>query len=311
MSEDSRSQTFPITFPPPAGQTQAPVWTGQAFRVGDCETTVLSYLTKASGETGRSGWTDELTTFHEATAGDDHYIDRASRQHTLDQLRRWLGTERPVIMDIGCSSGSMLRLLLREFPDGGILGADYIRGPLEALAGSLSGVPLLQFDLTACPLPDNSLDGIVLLNVLEHIEDDEAALAQVARILKPGGIVIIEVPAGPNLFDIYDRQLLHHRRYRMTELIEKVSRRGLRVLAQSHLGFFLYPAFWVAKKRGRRFLTADPEVQRAMVARQITNGRANPLLYRIMDVESKLRNRIYYPFGIRCLLTCQRPGGPA
>jgi len=303
MLQDSRPQTFPITLPPPAGHTQAPVWTGRSFLVGDCETSVLSY------ETGRSGWTDELTAFHQATAGDDHYIDRASQRHTLDQLRRWLGTPRPVIMDIGCSYGIMLRVLLREFPGGCILGADYLRGPLEALAGSLPGVPLLQFDLTACPLPNHSLDGIVLLNVLEHIQDDEAALAQVARILKPGGIAIIEVPAGPNLFDIYDRQLLHYRRYRMSDLKQKVCRQGLRVLAQSHLGFFLYPAFWVVKKRGRRLLMADPEVQKAIVVGQITSGRSRSVLSLIMDIEGKLRTRIYYPFGIRCLLTCRHAGG--
>ena len=133
-------------------------------------------------------------------------------------VAQWLGAKPPVIMDIGCSSGAMLKLLLREFQDSSILGADYVRGPLDVLAGKFSGVPLLQFDLTACPLPDDSLDGIVLLNVLEHIEEDEAALAQIARILKPGGIVVIEVPAGPNLYDIYDRQLLHHRRYRMSAL---------------------------------------------------------------------------------------------
>jgi ubiquinone/menaquinone biosynthesis C-methylase UbiE len=301
MPPDSCSQICPITFPPPAGQTQSPVWTGRTFRIGDCETAVLSYAT------GRSGWTDELTAFHEATAGDDHYIDRASQKHTLSQVRHWLGAKPAVIMDVGCSSGAMLKLLLREFRDSSILGADYVRGPLDVLAGRLSGVPLLQFDLTACPLPDRSLDGIVLLNVLEHIEEDDAALAQIARILKPGGIVVIEVPAGPNLYDIYDRQLLHHRRYRMRELIEKVSCQGLRVLTQSHLGFFLYPAFWVTKKRGRRFLTAEQEIQRAIVSRQITSARTNPLLYRIMDLEAKLRSWIYYPFGIRCLLTCQRP----
>lgn len=301
MLQDRCSPTCPITFPPPAGHTQSPVWTGRAFRIGDCETAVLSYAT------GRSGWTDELTAFHEATAGDDHYIDRASQKHTLNQLRHWLGAKPPAIMDIGCSSGAMLKLLLREFRDSSILGADYVRGPLDALARSLSGVPLLQFDLTACPLPDGSFDGIALLNVLEHIEEDEVALAHIARILKPGGIVVIEVPAGPNLYDIYDRQLLHQRRYRMRELIEKVSRRGLRVLTQSHLGFFLYPAFWVAKKRGRRLLRAEQEIQRAIVSRQIASARTNPLLYRIMDLEAKLRKRIYYPFGIRCLLTCQRP----
>jgi SAM-dependent methyltransferase len=250
-----------------------------------------------------------LTAFHEATAANDHYMDRASRQHTMTQLRRWLGADPAVIMDIGCSSGAMLKLLLREFRSANILGADYVRGPLEILAATLPGVPLLQFDLTACPLPDGCLDGIVLLNVLEHIEDDDAAMAQVSRVLKPGGIAIVEVPAAPNLYDIYDRQLLHYRRYRISELIKKVSGQGLRVMSRSHLGFFLYPAFWIVKKRGRRFLEEPDSVQRTIVAREITNGRSNPLLYRVMDCEAKLRNWIYYPFGIRCLLTCKRDGG--
>ena len=50
--------------------------------------------------------------------------------------------------------------------------------------------------------------------MLEHVEDDQAAIRQVYRILQPGGVAVIEVPAGPDLYDIYDRQLMHHRRYR-------------------------------------------------------------------------------------------------
>jgi ubiquinone/menaquinone biosynthesis C-methylase UbiE len=128
-------------------------------------------------ELGQSGWTDGLTAFHEETAQDNHYIDRASRRHTLNELRRWLTMSSPVVIDVGCSSGFMLRSLQKDFPDAILVGADYVRGPLEALARDLSGVPLLQFDLTTCPIPDQSVHGVVLLNVLEHIERDEAALA--------------------------------------------------------------------------------------------------------------------------------------
>lgn len=49
---------------------------------------------------GESGWTDDLTTFHQETSGEDH-IDTASRRHTLVQLRRWLPADRPVIIDFG------------------------------------------------------------------------------------------------------------------------------------------------------------------------------------------------------------------
>jgi SAM-dependent methyltransferase len=292
--------SFPVTFPPPAGATAAAVWTGHSFLVGARETAILTY------EVGQSGWTDELTSFHEDTAGADHYIDRASRLHTLAQLQRWLPADAPVIIDIGCSSGMMLDLLRSEFPRGTVLGADYVRGPLEALARQRPGVPLLQFDLTSCPLPDKSFDGIVLLNVLEHIERDEAALAHVARILKPGGVAVIEVPAGPGLYDVYDKLLFHHRRYSMRELLAKVQRSGLKVVARSHLGFFLYPAFWATKKRGRRYLSAPEEVQKEIVSRNITTASSHPLMHKLMELEAALRRRIYYPFGIRNLITCQR-----
>lgn len=290
---------FPLAFPPQSGSSDTPVWTGNGFRIGDHEVPILSY------EVGRSGWTDELTDFHNDTSGEDHYIERASRNHTLAELRRWLTADRPVIMDIGCSTGLTLKALRREFPTAALVGADFVHGFLEALAHNLEGVPLLQFDLTSCPLPDRSLDAVVLLNVLEHIERDEAALTHVARILKPDGIAIIEVPAGPQLYDVYDNIWLHHRRYSMRELLGKLGSAGLQVLEKSHLGFFLYPPFWVVKKRNQRYLGQSREIQQAIVSRSVATARSHPLMHRLMEAEAHLRKLIYYPFGIRCLVTCR------
>jgi SAM-dependent methyltransferase len=157
-----------------------------------------------------------------------------------------------------------------------------------------------------CPLPDACVDGIVLLNVLEHIQNDEAALFHVARILKPGGLVVIEVPAGPELFDVYDKLLLHHRRYRMTELLAKVDRAGLKILDRSHLGFFLYPLFRAVKKRGQRHLGESEDIQRSIVSRNINSGSSNPVLHALMRFEAAMRSRLNYKVGIRCLVTCQK-----
>jgi SAM-dependent methyltransferase len=298
---------FPIAFPPLAGTAAIPVWNGRGFSIGQVESAVLSY------EVGSSGWTDGLTVFHEETAGEDHYIDRASRQHAAKSLHRWLraGLVSPVIMDIGCSSGLMLKVLREEFPHVSIAGADYVRGPLEALAAKLSGIPLIQFDLTKCPLPDESVDGIVLLNVLEHIDRDDLALHHVARILKPNGVAVIEVPAGPRLYDVYDKLLLHHRRYRMSELLRKIDDSGLRVRERSHLGFFLYPGFWLTKKRGQRYLDQPEAVQKAIVSRNIRTASSHALMHGLMALEAALRGWVYYPFGIRCLVTCQKAGPAA
>jgi SAM-dependent methyltransferase len=170
-----------LAFPAPPRYTEPAVWTGQGFMVGKIALPILSY------EAGSSGWTEELTRFHEQIAGSGHFIDQASREHALQQLSRHVKGPSPVILDIGCSSGFMLHSIRRHLPHALLLGSDYVRGPLEQLAADMPDIPLLHFDLVKCPLSENSIDAIVLLNVLEHIADDATAVRQVYRILKPGG----------------------------------------------------------------------------------------------------------------------------
>jgi SAM-dependent methyltransferase len=289
-----------LSFPAPAGQGGRAIWTGNGFRVGDDLVRVVKYQVRDSG------WTDGLTELHEAEAGSDHYIDIASRNHALARVEKWISRDG-VIMDIGCSSGHMLRLLRDRIPNARLIGADYVSGPLERLARELPDIPLVQFDLTACPLDGAIADGIIALNVLEHIADDPLAICQIFRLLKPGGRAIVEVPAGPGLYDIYDRQLLHRRRYRLKTLRSLFGQNGFRILEASHLGFFLYPGFWLVKKWNRRYLAASDDDQRRRVIAKIRMARHSPLMSALMSVESKLGNRFRYPFGIRCLLVAERP----
>jgi ubiquinone/menaquinone biosynthesis C-methylase UbiE len=291
---------MPLEFPwpVPPGFSQSPVWTGGGFRIGDLVVPVLAY------ETGASGWSDSLTSFHEQHAGPDHFIDRASRQHALEQLDRHLRVASPVILEIGCSSGFMLRSVREHLPNAFLIGSDYVRGPLEKLAAEMTDLPLLQFDLVHCPLPDNCVDAVILLNVLEHIQDDVTAARQIHRILKPGGVAVIEVPAGPRLYDVYDKLLLHCRRYSLKDLKRLVEGAGFLTVDQSHLGCFMYPGFWAVKQRNKRFLSRQGAEPGHVVARNIHETGASRVLGAVMRWELTLGRWISYPFGIRCLLTC-------
>lgn len=281
--------------------SHAPRWTGRGF-VGSAEgeeSAVLLY------EQTDSHWSEELTELHETEAGDgDHPIDRASRALALQSIRRY--APAGPVLDVGCSSGFFLRDIREQLPDIPVIGADYIAGPLHKLARILPGVPLLQFDLRNCPLPSDSLGGIVCLNVLEHIDRDEAALAQMYRILQPGGVAHVEVPASPSSYDIYDEHLMHHRRYTMRELRAKAERSGFRLLSQTHLGALVFPAFYAVKRRNRRLLTLPPEKKAALVRKMMRSTRRSGAMELAMRAELLFGRIISYPVGIRCVAVLQK-----
>jgi SAM-dependent methyltransferase len=290
-----------FVFPALPGLAQSPEWTGNGFLVGDKALPLLSYEGKSSG------WTDELTEFHENVAGSSHFIDVASRQIAIREAA--LHCPKPgeaVMLDIGCSSGFLLADMRAAFPDAFVLGADVVLRPLAALAKRLPGVPLMHFDLTRCPLPDASVDVVFLLNVLEHIEDHAEAVRQLHRILKPGGLAVVEVPAGPELYDVYDKLLMHHRRYRQRELLKLFTDARFEPLRQSHLGCFVYPGFYAVKRLRKRKTQLSPEEMEALVREDIGGTAGNPLLGALTRLEVWMGKAISYPFGIRCLLTARK-----
>ena len=278
---------------PPLNSTSHPEWVGGGFRLGQQIVPVLEYSENFAG------WSDDLTALHEETVGESHPIDVASRDDALRQLQANLSMKAPCILEIGCSSGFMLKRMKLALPDATIVGADVVREPLYRLARELPSVPLLRFDLLQCPLPSDSFDAVVMLNVLEHIENDISALAQVHRILKPGGIAVIEVPAGPHLYDAYDEALNHFRRYKISELTAKLQSAGFSVERQSHLGFFLYPAFAMVKRRNQR--QKGQENPNALVKAQASETSSSRLLKLAVAIEQALGHWFSYPTGIRCL----------
>lgn len=294
--------SLPFALPPIALNGDIPIWTGDGFSIGGHQQKILEY------GTNESGWTDDLTSFHEDTAGENHFIDNASRSYALQQIQRHTPVKSGVILEIGCSSGFMLNLMHKKLPDSIIIGADVVRAPLLKLSTDMPNIPLLRFDLMNCPLPDNSVDAVIMLNVLEHIENDGMALQQVKRILKPGGVAIIEVPAGPRLYDVYDKILMHYRRYSLRQLRERILSQGFQVIKQSHLGFFIYPGFWFVKQRNKRLVSEAEAIQKQTVEKNINRTKDNKLLVALMEFELYLGRSVSYPIGIRCLMTCKKPG---
>ncbi len=292
---------LPFQLPPLSQNSPYPIWTGDNFQVGDERIKVLHY------SSNNAGWNDDLTSYHENAAGDNHFIDQASRHYTFSQLKKNLSlVTKPTILEIGCSSGYMLQKLNQLFPHATLIGSDVVYKPLLELSKRLT-IPLLRFDILQCPLPDNCIDAIILLNVLEHIEDDIATLKQIYRILKPNGVLILEVPAGPHLYDAHDRICMHFRRYKLSALCELITQHGFTVANRSHLGTFIYPAFFLAKLWNKRLLKKSDTEQRQLMEKKIRRTSKNKCLSALMEMELMLGKWLSYPFGIRCMVTCIKP----
>jgi SAM-dependent methyltransferase len=209
-------------------------------------------------------------------------------------------------MEVGCSAGHLLADMRRSLPNATLTGGDYTLGTLVKLGEKMPGIPLVRFNLAASPLPSNSYDAMVLLNVLEHIEDDAAATSHIARMLKPGGVAVIEVPAGPELFDDYDRQLQHFRRYTLQGICGVVEQAGLVVERRNYLGALIYPAFYLAKKLSQSRPKPAAEREEHVANAIGATSRFNAVGRAIMSLEEAIARGITFPRGIRCVVTARK-----
>jgi ubiquinone/menaquinone biosynthesis C-methylase UbiE len=278
-----------------------PSWDGSQFTVGSDRFEILAY------SESESAWSPELTELHEKEASTTHPIDMASRAMAIESMKLIRDRPNPVILDVGCSSGFLVEDLLRQLPQAAVIGADYLANIVLNAARRVRGAPFLQFDLRNCPLADNCLDGLTALNVLEHIDDDFKALQEIHRILRPGALAHIEVPAGPSNFDLYDEVLMHFRRYRLRDLEAKSREAGFAILKATHLGSFVYPLFKIVKGRNQiAGKSLSFEQKKQLVARQIGTTARTRLLSSVFELERLCGSVVSYPFGIRAVVRLRK-----
>jgi SAM-dependent methyltransferase len=182
-------------------------------------------------------------------------LDGLVRRHPWWQARaaltlgllRDLGVKPPArVLDAGCGWGVTLEALERR----GFyaVGMDISRRALERLDGP--GRKLVEADLTQ--RIDNAaepFDAVLALDVIEHIDDDRAIVARLAELARPGGLVVISVPALPELFTEFDAIQGHRRRYVPETLRAAFDDSGLRVERVLWWGKSLVPL--VRRQRAR------------------------------------------------------------
>jgi SAM-dependent methyltransferase len=255
-------------------------------------------------------WSEELEQLHEQSSR-THFIEVWTRRAMLARLGRL--PVAPTVIDVGCSTGHLLCDLDACLPDATLIGVDLVAAGLRKAHLQVPRALLLQADVCALPLEDACVDVAVSANLLEHVPDDQRALAEIARILRPGARAVIVIPVNPGSYDCYDRLLGHERRYARGELARKAHGAGLTVLQDLHLGAPLFPAFWAVKQHNRlRHEHLRGDALEEKVKSDMERTADSTLGHMACRAEELLLAcGVRLPFGIRGLTVLERPRGPA
>src|SRR6478735_1189251 len=177
----------------------------------------------------------ELSTVLESLEGAERYAD-----WILSLAEPHLG---PRVLEIGAGHGEMTQRLIRGHE---VTATDLSPRCVEELRTKFAGDPRVHVELADAGSIDDGTpyDSAILVNVLEHIEDDVDALRDIGARLRPGGRIAIYVPAFEGLYSDFDRRVGHRRRYRRSHLAEVVDRAGLRVVEARYVNSLGAIAWW-------------------------------------------------------------------
>lgn len=214
-------------------------------------------------------------------------------QRYFPRLRRYL--------EIGCGTGYVLAGVAQAYPKAELTGSEVFSVGLPFAARRVEKAELLQMDARCIPYVEE-FDVIGAFDVLEHIEEDEAVLAEMFRAIRPGGGILLTVPQHPWLWSRRDEYACHVRRYRMSELREKVQRAGFQIEFETSFVSLLLPAMLASRliqKRGQP--QGDPMAELRLSA------PLNRIFEVIMDLERQIiQIGVRFPLGGSLLLIARK-----
>jgi SAM-dependent methyltransferase len=239
----------------------------------------------------------------------DHHFDELNRLEAgywwyvgrVEWAKRFIarsfgGGKIAAYADVGCGTGGFARQIARAFSIPRMALVD--SNPMVQKFSEVQGADFVPTDISR----DFSLPFqpqlISLMDVLEHMEDDQGLLHRLADHLPAGGRLLISVPAHAFLFSEWDRQLRHYRRYSKKALVTRVKKTGLEVEAVRFMWSFLMPA--------APYRLLLPARQKALEFPPVSPGM-NRLLIALSRLEYALSRFVSAPVGTSLILIARKP----
>lgn len=235
----------------------------------------------------------------------NHWWFRARRVILRTLLAQEIGWRAGMsVLEIGVGPGENLYSLYP--PNVHLAGLEPDAGNAE-IARQRGAIPVHTGVIETLPeaIRNNRYDVITLFDVLEHIQDDLAALDTLNSLLKPGGRLALSVPAYQWMWGQQDIVNLHFRRYTLGELRQKLAGKGFRITRATYFNTLLFPPIALVRLMAR-LKPGDSTGTHSDF--EYSAGPVNELLYRIFATEAALTKHISFPFGVSIFLVAQTPG---
>jgi SAM-dependent methyltransferase len=219
------------------------------------------------------------------------------RDNLLKDIAKKYFEQNGLVLDFGCNYGHTTRLLQDwKFKASG---TDISEEAIKY--GRSIGISNIFLDSEKSFLP-NSFDAVISLDVLEHIEDDKNAFAHIVSVVKPGGIIVIMVPAFMFLWGINDEISQHFRRYTLDGLIKLTKQVGnFEIVKKSYFNTLLFFPIALVRLFSNLFnlKSRDSDLE-------INNKFINKLFFYIFDFERKILKYFNLPIGVSILLILKK-----
>lgn len=240
--------------------------------------------------------TEEYTNLDEQEARHWYYVGKR------DAVRYWIErygalSREKVLLDCGAGTGLFAKSLGASCQ---VRVLDSHPESLKILKRRFNSEQILEGSCQSIPLPDRSVDVLTALDVLEHLEDDAAAVAEFQRVLNPGGVIVATVPAMMCLWSDWDEALHHFRRYRRHSFLQLFSPLYWDDIHTNYTNVLAFPLVWALRRLRRGGGGASRRAEDVVPPAWI-----NAIL-REMFVRTATMRHVRFPFGVSLILAARR-----